>query len=254
MTKPRRYHFLGLITVVVRKDDKMKCRFCQGDLSGPVVDTFFACSACQVHWNTEVPSKAVLQQSLTNMMLTACTNPVTRKCRLDQASEQLDLIKPHVTTGKLYDVGAAAGFVMHTAQFKGWEVYGNELSRQAVRWAKQHYSLDIFHGFLEDDPVAANNQFDLVVFWNTLEHVRNPIEEMTLATNILKPNGHIHIEVPIKNASELARFSPAGHMTEFDYKALDILRDMCGLEEVNKWQLEGGKGQRYARVLWRKPT
>lgn len=232
----------------------MKCRFCGGDLSGPVVDKFFACKICQVHWNTEVPSKAVLQQSLANMMLTACTNPTTKKRRLDQASEQLDLIKPYVTTGKLYDVGAAAGFVMHIAQSKGWEVYGNELSKQAVEWAKQHYDLNIFHGFLEDDPIVINNKFDLVVFWNTLEHVRNPIEEMCLATKMLKPDGHIHIEVPIKNASELARFSPAGHMTEFEYKALDILRNLCGLEEIAKWELEGSKGQRYGRMLWRKSS
>lgn len=229
----------------------MKCRFCEGDLSGPVIDKFFACEVCQVHWNTEVPPKAVLQQSLANMMLTACTNPVTRKSRLNQASEQLDLIDPYVTTGKLYDVGAAAGFVMHVAQSKGWEVYGNELSQQAVGWAKQHYGLDIFHGFLEDDPIAVDGHFDLVVFWNTLEHVRNPIEEISRATDMLRPNGHIHIEVPIKNASELTRFSPAGHMTEFDYKALGILRNMCGLEEVAKWKLKGDKGQRYARMLWR---
>lgn len=231
----------------------MKCRFCNGDLSGPIVDKFFACKTCQVHWNTEVPSKTVLKQSLANMMLTACTNPKTRKCRLDQASEQLDLIKPHVTIGKLYDVGAAAGFVMHTAQSKGWKVYGNELSWQAVAWARHHYGLDIFHGFLEDDPFAVDNKFDLVVFWNTLEHVINPIESMNKAVKILKPNGHIHIEVPIKTSSDLTRFSPAGHMTEFEYRSLDILRDKCGLEEIDKWKLESSRGSRYARVLWRKP-
>jgi 2-polyprenyl-3-methyl-5-hydroxy-6-metoxy-1,4-benzoquinol methylase len=186
------------------------------------------------------------------MMLTACTNLEKRKCRLDQASEQLDLIKPHITTGKLYDVGAAAGFVMHVAQSKGWEVYGNELSMQAVAWAKHHYDLDIFHGFLEDDPIAIDNQFDLVVFWNTLEHVRNPIEEMSQATRMLKPNGHIHIEVPIKSSSELIRFSPAGHMTEFEHKSLDILRDKCGLEEVTRWKLKTDQWGRYARALWRK--
>ncbi len=232
----------------------MKCRFCGGDLSGPVVDKFFACEVCQVHWNTDVPSKTLLQQSLANMMLTACTNPTTRKRRLDQASEQLDLIEPHVTVGKLYDVGAAAGFVMHIAKSKGWEVYGNELSMQAVAWAKHNYDIDIFHGYLEDDPIAVDDQFDLVVFWNTLEHVRNPIDEMKRATDMLKPNGHIHIEVPIKTSSELLLFSPAGHMTEFDHRSLDILRDKCGLEEVAKWKLGGDKGQRYVRVLWRKPV
>lgn len=231
----------------------MKCRFCEGDLVGPVVDDFFTCHACEVHWNTKMPSKSVLKQSLANMMLTACVNPETRRKRLAQASEQLDLIEPYFNTEKLYDVGAAAGFVMHVAQLKGWEVYGNELSAQAVGWAKRHYGLDIFHGYLEDDSNAVNDQFNLVIFWNTLEHVMNPIEEMIQATSMLKPYGGIHIEVPVKTSEELTRFSPAGHMTEFDHKSLDILRDRCGLHEVRKWDLYGDKGQRYARRLWLKP-
>jgi hypothetical protein len=65
----------------------MKCRFCKGDLSSPVVDTFCACDICQVHWNTQVPSKESLKQALANMMLTACTNPKTRKCRVDHAAQ-----------------------------------------------------------------------------------------------------------------------------------------------------------------------
>lgn len=232
----------------------MKCRFCNGNLSGPVVDDFFACKICEVHWNTKVPSKAALQQTLAGMMLTACWNKETRKKRLDQASEQLDLIRPLVTMGKFYDIGAAAGFLMHVAQEKGWEVYGNELSAQAIGWAKQNYGLNIFHGYVEDDKTAVDNQFDLVVFWNTLEHVRNPIEEILKATKMLKPNGHIHIEVPVKTSEHLKRFPEEGHMTEFDNKSLGILRDMCGLEEIFTGERDDRKGKcRIARLLWQKP-
>ena len=231
----------------------MKCRFCDGDLSGPVVDDFFACKKCEVHWNTKVPSKAALQQTLAGMMLTACWNPETRKKRLHQASEQLDLIRPLVTMGKLYDIGSAAGFLMHVAQEKGWDVYGNELSAQAVAWAKQNYGFNIFHGYVEDDKIAIDNQFDLIVFWSTLEHVRNPIDEMMKAKRMLKTNGHVHVEVPIKTSEDLARFSPTGHMTEFDNKSLNILRDKCGFEEVERWEINGKQGQRYSRFLWKKP-
>jgi 2-polyprenyl-3-methyl-5-hydroxy-6-metoxy-1,4-benzoquinol methylase len=131
-------------------------------------------------------------------------------------------------------------------------VYGNELSRQAVIWAKRHYGIDIFHGFLEDDPAAIDGQFDLVVFWNTLEHVRNPLDEMGQAVGMLKPNGYIHLEVPIKNSSELSLFSPAGHMTEFQHKALDILRDRYGLKEIFRQKLTTPRGSRYTRILWQK--
>lgn len=231
----------------------MKCRFCDGDLSGPVVDDFFACKTCEVHWNTKVPSKDALQQRLAGMMLTACWNPETRKKRLNQASEQLDLIRPLVTMGKFYDVGAAAGFLMHVAQKKGWEVCGNELSAQAVAWAKQNYSLDIFHGYVEDDHKAIDNQFDLVVFWNTLEHVRNPIDEMMKAKRMLKTNGHVHIDVPTKTSEDVKRFTEVAHMTEFDNKSIEILRDICGMEEVGRWEMADGGGKRNVRLLWKKP-
>lgn len=222
---------------------------------GPVVADFFACKTCEVHWNTKVPSKAILQQSLAGMMLTACRNPNTRKERLDQAFEQLDLIRPLVTMGKFYDVGAAAGFLMHVAQEKGWEVYGNELSAQAIAWAKQNYGLNIFHGYVEDDPIAVDNHFDLVVFWNTLEHVRDPVDEMFKALDMLKPNGHVHIEVPVKNSEELKRFHELGHMTEFDNKSLTILREICGMEEIFQGERDDRQGKcRIARLLWKKPA
>lgn len=232
----------------------MKCRFCNGNLSGPVVDDFFACKICEVHWNIKIPSKAALQQTLAGMMLTACWNSETRKKRLDQASEQLDLIKPLVTMGKFYDVGAAAGFLMHVAQEKGWDVYGNELSKMAVEYAQAHYKINIFHGYVEDDKNAVDNQFDLVVFWNTLEHVRNPIEEITKAKRMLRPDGHIHIEVPLKTSEDLKHFSPAGHMTEFDNKSLDILRDKCGMEEIRNWKVERPGKSRMIRLLWKNKT
>lgn len=232
--------------------DKIKCKFCHNNLSGPVVGHFFVCNVCQIHYNTEIPFKAVLKQSLTNMMLTCCFDREKAKRRISKAIKQFDIIKSYVSTGKLYDVGAAGGFVMKAARDRGWNVYGNELSQRAVAWAKSQYQLNIFYGFFEDDPIIQTNEFDLIIFWNTLEHIRNPIEELGLAMRTLRPGGYIHIEVPVKTSTEISRFHEAAHMVEFDNKSLDILRDLYGLIEKTRLQMKTKDGMRYVDILWEK--
>lgn len=232
--------------------DKMKCRLCNGNLSGPVIGNFYVCNVCKIHYNTKVPSKDILKQSLKNMMLTCCFNARKAQRRITKAAKQLGIIESYISVGKLYDVGAAGGFVMKAAKDRGWNVYGNELSEEAVRWAKNKYNIDIFHGFLEDDPIIQTNKFDLIIFWNTLEHMRNPIEELKLAVYILNPGGYIHVELPIKTSTEISRFYEVAHMVEFDNKSLSILGDWCGLIEIMRLQMRTEDGMRYVNILWQK--
>ncbi len=227
-----------------------ECKICKGDLRGPIVGNFFVCDKCGIHYNTIVPQKPTLKQSLSGMMLTACFNHNKMNLRLNNAREQLDIISPHVTVGKLYDVGAAGGFVMKAAHGKGWNVRGNDLSQTAVAWAKRTYGMKIFHGFLEDDPNSSMSDFDLIIFWNTLEHMRDPIADLQLAVRMLRPQGHLHIRVPIKTCDNITIFHEKAHMVEFSLQSLEILRGMNNLEEITKSHPKSRVP--CADLLWRK--
>ncbi len=228
-----------------------ECRICKGKLHGPVVGNFFVCNQCGIHYNTIIPTKPALLQSLSKMMLTACSSQSGMQRRLRKAHQQFDIIAPHISGGKFYDVGAAGGFVMKAAQDRGWKVCGNELSHTAVKWAKHTYNISIFHGFLEDDPAATVSMFDLIVFWNTLEHMIDPVETLAFATKILKPQGCIHIRVPIKTEVNMVKFHEVGHMVEFSEQSLDILRKQNGLEEITRSHPESRIP--CVDLLWRKP-
>lgn len=241
-----------------------KCRICLGDLRGSVVGHFSVCNQCGIHYNTVIPTKQALRQSLNGMMLTACSSKQKMQRRLDKAHQQLDIIDPHISArrhkytptktwfdGKFYDVGAAGGFVMKAAYDKGWGVYGNELSQTAIAWAKRTYDISIFHGFLEDDPIAIASTFDLIVFWNTLEHMIDPIATLAFATRMLGPQGHLHIRVPIKTGADMVKFHEVGHMVEFGERSLKLLRRMNGLEEVTKSYPDSRIP--CVDLLWRKP-
>ena len=214
------------------------CKLCGNNLRGPIVGHFFTCNECQIHYNTQIPTKKGLKNRLRGMMLTACSSKEGMNRRKNNGGEQLDIIAPHVNIGKLYDVGAAGGFVMKAAHDRGWTVYGNEISQSAVSWAKQNYGLNIFYGFLEDDSISKESDFDLIIFWNTLEHMIDPIAELKLAVGMLKTGGHLHIRVPIKTSEEVVKFHEEWHTIEFSIKSLTILRKMCGLDEITAHQPE----------------
>jgi len=171
--------------------------------------------------------------------------------RIDKATEQLKKIDKHISVGRLYDVGAAGGFVMKAAIDRGWEVYGNELSKKAVHFAKRTYQIDIFHGYVEDDLSATDDTFDLIIFWNTLEHMRDPIQTMCFAANMLRKNGCIHFRVPIKDSENMLKFHEGAHMVEFQYKSLELLLEKSGLEEISNEPF--AHRIPCADLLWRKP-
>lgn len=228
-----------------------ECRICRHSLRGPIVGHFFVCDRCGIHYNTVIPTKQALKQSLKGMMLTACSNKHRMQRRLDKANQQLDIIAPYISTGELYDVGAAGGFLMKAAYDRGWDIYGNELSQAAVIWAKRTYNISIFNGFLEDDPLATTSTFDLIVFWNTLEHMINPITTLAFATRMLGQQGYLHIRVPIKTKADMIRFHEKGHIVEFSQQSLEILRKKNGLEEVTKSYPDSRIP--CVDLLWRKP-
>lgn len=232
-------------------NDILQCKICLGNLRGPIVGNFFVCDQCSIHYNTVVQTKKALKQSLCGMMLTACSSPQKMQKRINKAHQQFDIITPHISTGKLYDVGAAGGFVMKTALDRGWDnVYGNELSQAAVYWAKRTYNISIFNGFLEDDPVATASTFDLIIFWNTLEHMIDPVVTLALATKMLKPQGYMHIRVPTKTEANIIEFHEKGHTVEFSQQSLEILRSKNNLEEII--QLRPESRIPCIDLLWRK--
>lgn len=229
----------------------MKCKICLGNLHGPVVGNFFVCNQCKMHYNTVIPTKHALLQSLQEMMLTACFSKHGMQRRLNKANKQFDIISPYISTGKLYDVGAAGGFVMKVANDRGWNVHGNELSKTATIWAKRTYDISIFNGFLEDDPIATASTFNLIVFWNTLEHMIDPIATLAFARMMLRPQGYMHIKVPIKTEADIIKFHEKGHMVEFSLQSLEILCKKNCMEEIYKFHPKSRIP--CVNLLWRKP-
>lgn len=91
-------------------------------------------------------------------------------------------------TGKILDVGSAFGTFLKIAQSRGWEPYGVELSEYGSSYTRKRHGFEIFTGDLAEAPYTAES-FDCITFWDVIEHVQCPVENLHRAYALLKPGG-----------------------------------------------------------------
>lgn len=100
-------------------------------------------------------------------------------------------------TGKILDIGCATAYMINKiSQDSDWDVYGVELSKKPVEFARNSLNLkNIVHGDLFSAKYD-NNFFDCINISDVLEHVSNPVDFLIECHRILKPDGHIYLGVP----------------------------------------------------------
>lgn len=133
--------------------------------------------------------------------------------------------KPTIHKNKLLDFGAGTGDFLQFAGKKGWNVYGVEPNKQALKLASKkglliQSSLEIFK----------EEQFDVITLWHVLEHVPNLKETLLRLQSLLKPEGILVIAVPnykswdAKKYKEFwAAYDVPRHLWHFDREAMKQL-------------------------------
>jgi SAM-dependent methyltransferase len=111
--------------------------------------------------------------------------------------KRLDLLEREARSGRgrLLDVGAGIGTFLALARERGWEVAGTEVSRSAIRLARERHSLELIAGQLEEADLPAG-AFKVVTLWHVLEHVPAPSLVLRTARRLLAPDGLAVIAVP----------------------------------------------------------
>lgn len=106
------------------------------------------------------------------------------------------IIKQFRKTGRLLDVGCAAGeFIHELRRTSNWKVQGVEVNARMARIARRQLDLDVFCGRLSEAKFQ-NSSFDVVTMWDVLEHLYNPLATLVEVQRILKPGGLFIGSVP----------------------------------------------------------
>ncbi len=141
-----------------------------------------------------------------------CIIPKSTRCSQPDGSGATDLLfrygmsrRDQMVTrfkqsGRMLDVGCATGVFLQWFQAGGsWDLYGLELSEGAARVARAA-GLNVFIGQLEE-AAYPENYFDVVTFWDVLEHISDPRSALLETRRILKPDGILVLRLP--NAASL---------------------------------------------------
>lgn len=98
--------------------------------------------------------------------------------------------------GRLLDVGGGAGHRSAFFQQAGFDVTVLDPDERALKVARERFGLKTVCGLLEDTDLS-ENYFDLVTFWNVIEHLPNPKLTLSAAYRVLRTGGWFIALVPL---------------------------------------------------------
>lgn len=95
----------------------------------------------------------------------------------------------------ILEVGCGQGYFVQRMVENGFSIEGIEMNSQAVKDARQN-NLPVFNKSLQELTESHVNAFDVVCFFQVLEHISDPLNFLTDAAKLLKPMGKLIISVP----------------------------------------------------------
>ena len=175
----------------------------RGDLQGGI-DTVYMlpggkygrhvkCRKCQLVYVNPIEKASRINDNYSEMENIDAS--IIRRSRLLATKSQVKLIKRYKSNTTLLDVGCGEGFFLFNASKAGYVTKGVELSRDAARYARKEFGMDVEAKPLEELQLVENH-FDVVTLWVVLEHVPYPLPLLKEVHRMLKPGGLLAVSTP----------------------------------------------------------
>ena len=185
--------------------DARRCLVCETEGPFDVIfrqgpHTLVRCPACELVFQEPQPTPEQLETIYgeDDDFVDQLEGPL-RGLTLERARERLSLLESvtHVEPGgRALDVGCATGAWLEVAEAAGWTGTGVEVGRSQAEAARRR-GLDVRTGTLEEiAPDLDGPGFDLITFWDVLEHMPDPRTNLELARGLLAPGGVIGMTFP----------------------------------------------------------
>lgn len=126
---------------------------------------------------------------------------------------------PSAGDGTVLDVGAAHGYMAAALKERGFHIIGIEADAGLAREAA-NYCDDVFVADLDGPLPQFNCEFDVILYGDVLEHLRNPLDVLVSLNRSIRPGGIAIISLP-NIANIYVRLQLL--MGRFDYQDRGIL-------------------------------
>jgi len=151
---------------------------------------------------------------------------------------KLGLVRSRVPSGRLLDAGAAYGTFLRLAS-SSYEGIGLEVSQYAASVAQRQFGMDVKVGSIEHSSPFPDEYFDVIVMWDIIEHLINPVAALKEAFRILKPGAYIFVSTDNANnwlprllGSRWWAFGAPLHLCHFSKRGMEIAFERAGNYEL----------------------
>jgi 2-polyprenyl-3-methyl-5-hydroxy-6-metoxy-1,4-benzoquinol methylase len=199
------------------------------------------------------------------MRFYADADPEASKQSNESFEERLRFIARYKKTGRLLDIGCAAGGFLKFMESRGWQGWGCEVSPVASRRAREEHALKVTTGEMAG-VVYEEKFFDVICAGDVLEHVEEPFDFLRRARKVLKDDGILYVAAPNADSlsyavfSLIARFNHKNyfvlphHISHFSPGTMRLLMRRAGFEAVfvarkNSNVLDRGIRRIYLNIL-----
>lgn len=179
-----------------------KCLVCASkvllDLNDYMDHHLSQCKKCGFVFAKKIPSDKELEEHYKGYGRNDYLSPITIK----RYNELLNTFEEFRKTNKILDVGCGIGYFLEVAKERGWDVYGTEYTDEAIQICSSK-GINMQKGILSSRNYQ-NEEFDIITSFEVIEHINNPIDELTNFYKVLRKGGLVYLTTP--NFNSLLRY------------------------------------------------
>ena len=143
-------------------------------------------------------------------------------------------------TPSVLDIGCAMGPFLSAANDSGWQVFGSDISQDAVDYVQKTLNFPAVCAPFPDGDFAEElgvEKFDAVTMWYVIEHFQNLDIVLRKVSDLVKPNGIFAFSTPSGsgvsaryNTEKFFHQSPSDHFTIWELNKAESILSKYGFE------------------------
>lgn len=226
----------------------MRCFVCSGVCEKEVMHggyTYWRCSACFTSQVLPQPSPDELQDYYDRFHLDeqvgGVYDEVEERMKADFPAKVKMVFKyANIKSPRLLDVGCGKGFFLKAAIDANINAEGIDYSRSGVDFAVRKLGVKATAGTIEEHQDEWCDAFDVVTFWATIEHLRDPEAVINAIGKCLKPGGILFCDTGLGNVywekfllGHNQWYDAPQHLFVFSEQGLVRLLEKCGFNVMH---------------------
>jgi len=138
------------------------------------------------------------------------------------------------------DAGSSSGEFVYLLEKRGFDAQGVEANIPYAEYSQAELGIEVSISPFSE--FRSEKNFDLITMFHVLEHLENPVRDLSYLGEFLKPGGKLVIEVPNILYPDMAfshKWHP-GHLFSFSDKTLSLLLAKAGFKTISCGQIDDG--------------